>query len=183
MVAPTDFNLQDYRGQAFQGFVQFQEPDGSTWYRLKERQNMTFNMSYDRTPHYSDDGQKVVDPTGHSHRFQMTIKLTSDMFDNTAWTYTGGKLDTGLAIDKKTLSYWIYKNELYEPIEIIFVTSMPTKTGPSGFPTENDVNIKFVLDVNTFSTGLSPSGGVPEITVSGTVLSITSALRSTTTDQ
>lgn len=183
MVAPTDLNLQSLHGRTFEGFVQFQEPNGSTWYRMKERQNMTFQIRYNRAEHYSDDGQKAVDPTGHSHNFSMTIKLTSDMFDSTAWTYTGGKLDTGLAIDPQTLSYWIYKNEIYDPIQVIFVTSMPTLSGPAGATTENDVNLKFVLDPSGFSTGLGANGGSPEITVTGTVLSITSALRSTTTEQ
>ena len=40
MVAPTNFNEQIYRGKAFEGFVQFQIPDGSSaWYRMKERQS------------------------------------------------------------------------------------------------------------------------------------------------
>lgn len=173
MAPPTDLNLQSLHGRTFEGFVQFQVPDGSTWYRMKERQTMQFQMRYDRVVHYSDDGQKAVDPSGHSHTFNMTIKVTSDMFDSVF----------SASSDKKTLSYWIYQNEIYQPIQVIFVTSMPTLSGPSGFTTQNDVNLKFVLDPNGFSTSLGASGGSPEITVSGTVLSITSALRSTTTDQ
>ncbi len=173
MVAPTDLNLQSLHGRTFEGFVQFQIPDGSTWYRMKERQTMQFRMQYNRVEHYSDDGLKAVDPSGHSHSFTMTIKVTSDMFDS-VFSSTS---------DKKTLSYWIYQNEINAPIQVIFVTSMPTLSGPAGATTENDVNLKFVLDPSGFSTGLGASGGSPEITVSGTVLSITSALRSTTTDQ
>jgi len=173
MVAPTDFNLQNLHGRTFEGFVQFQVPNGSTWYRMKERQTMSFQIRYNRAEHYSDDGQKAVDPTGHSHSFSMTIKLTSDLFDSVF----------SASSDPQTLSYWIYKNEIYEPIQVIFVTSMPTLSGPVGSTSENDVNLKFVLDPSGFSTGLGASGGSPEITVTGTVLSITSALRSTTTDQ
>ena len=47
----------------------------------------------------------------------------------------------------------------------------------------NDVNIKFVLDPNVFSTSLSANGGSPELSVSGAVISITSALKSNGTDQ
>lgn len=182
MVA-INLNTDNLHGRTFKGFVQFQVPDGSTWYRLKERQNMSFNISYQRVIHYTDDGRKVSDPSGSNHTFQMTIKLTSDMFDNTPWTYTGAILNSGLAIDKETLSYWIYKNELNEPIEVIFVTSFEMLSGPSGATSENDINLKFRLDPHTFSTGLGSSGGSPEITVSGIVLSITSALRSNTSDQ
>jgi|TARA_B110000438_G_scaffold30051_1_gene29192 hypothetical protein len=185
MVAPTNFNEQIYRGKAFEGFVQFQIPDGSTWYRMKERQSMTLSMNYTRSAHYSDSGQKVVDPAGFSHSFSMDIKLTSDMFSNTAWTYTGGVLDKNVSFssaDKKTLSYWLYKNEINQPIDMIFVTSFPTLTAPSP-STNDDVNIKIHMDPNVFSTGLSASGGVPELNIKGDVLSITHAVRSTTTEQ
>jgi len=39
------------------------------------------------------------------------------------------------------------------------------------------------MDPNIFSTGLSASGGVPELKIQGDVLSITHAVRSTTTEQ
>ena len=185
MTAPTNFNEKIYRGKAFEGFVQFQIQDGSVWYRMKERQSMSLTLNYTRTEHYSDSGQKAVDPSGFSHSFSMDIKLTSDMFSNTAWTYTGGVLDKNVSFssaDKKTLSYWLYKNEINQPIEIIFVTSFPTLTAPS--PSSNDdVNVKIRVNPNQFSTGLSASGGVPELKITGTVLSITHAVRSTTTDQ
>ena len=64
----------------------------------------------------------------------------------------------------------------------MFVTSFPTLTAPS--PASNDdVNFKIRVNPNQFSTGLSASGGVPELKVTGDVLSITHAVRSTTTDQ
>jgi hypothetical protein len=182
MAAPNNFNEQIYRNKAFEGFVQFQIPDGSVWYRLKERQDMTLSFNYIRTGHYSDSGKKALDPAGIGHNFSCTIKLTSDMFSNTAWTYTNGVLDSGINIDKKTLSYWLYKNELHEPIEMIFVTSFPTLAAPA--PTTNDdVNIKIHMDPNNFSTGLGSSGGSANLTISGEVLSITHAIRSDGTDQ
>ena len=167
MVA-TPLNLQTLRGKAFEGFVQFQEPDGSTWYRLKERQSMKMSLSYSRTEHYSDDGTLAVDPSGHSHSFSMTIKLTTDMFDT-----------QDPPTDKKTISYWIYKNKTHLPIQIVFVTSFPTLDST----TNNDVNIKFVLDPSGFDTGLGGTGGSPDITVSGKILSITSALKASTPSQ
>lgn len=174
MVAPTDFNLQSLRGRNFEGFVQFQDPTNpsGTWYRMKERQSMSFDMRFNRAEHYSDDGQKAVDPAGHSHGFRMTIKLTSDLFDS---VFSDSS-------DPQTLSYWIHKNQQYQPIQVIFVTSISTLSGPAGSTSENDINLKFVLDPSDFSTGQG-TGGSPEITISGTVLSITSVLRSTTTDQ
>ena len=185
MAVPTNLNEQVYRGKAFEGFVQFQIPDGSTWYRMKERQSMTLSFNYNRQQHYSDSGQKVVDPAGFSHSFSMDIKLTSDMFSDRAWTYTAGVLDKTVAFsdaEKNTISYWLYKNEINQPIDMIFVTSFPTLTAPSP-ASKDDINIKIHMDPNQFSTGLSASGGVPELKITGDVLSITHAVRSDGTDQ
>ncbi len=134
---------------------------------------MTFRMQFNRAEHYDDAGLKTVDPAGHSHSFSMDIKLTSDMLDNVF----------SESSDKKTLSYWIYRNTINQPIQVIFVTSFALLSGPAGFTTEKNVNLKFVLDPSTFSTGLGATGGAPSLTVGGTVVSITNALRSTTTDQ
>lgn len=185
MVAPTDINTSDLRGRTFKGFVQFQIPDGSTWYRLKERQTMQFSMSWTRAVHYTDDGQKVVDPSGHNHQFRMSIKVTSDMFDDHVWTSTNGVVDENqdASFDKKTLSYWMYKNEIHEPIEVIFVTTMEMLTGPAGDTLDDTVNLKFRLDPANFTTGLSSSDGSPSIEISGTVLSIQNALRAVDGDQ
>jgi len=180
MVAPTNFNLQNYRGRTFQGFVQFQIPDGSTWYRMKERQNFSFNLQYARASHYSDDGRLALDPAGVNHSFNLEIKLTSDMFSTTDWTYTNNVLDDNLVIDKKTVSYWIYKSQLNEPIEIIFVTSFQTLDSPDN----NDyVNLKFRLMPNSFSSSLGASGGSPSLIISGNILEITNAVRDSTSDQ
>lgn len=134
---------------------------------------MTFNIKYNRAPHYNDAGLLALDPAGLAHNFTMTLKLTSDLFDNVF----------SASSDKQTLSYWIFQNSINEPIEVIFVTSFDTLSGPSGSATEDKVNIKFVLDPSGFTPSLGASGGVPEIIVSGQVKSITSALRSTTNEQ
>ncbi len=173
MVAPTNFNLQALHGRTFQGFVQFQIPDGSVWYRMKERQQMTFNIRFDRAPHYNDAGLKANDPAGFSHSFTMDLKVTSDLFDDIF----------SASSDKQTLSYWIFQNTINEPITVIFVTSMEMLLGPSGSTDEDTVNIKFVLDPTTFSPSMGASGGAPSITVSGDVLSITSAVRDSTSEQ
>jgi hypothetical protein len=169
----TDLNEEQFHGRTFKGFVQFQEPGGSTWYRLKERQDMTFSMSFTRAVHYTDNGDKVVDPSGSNHTFSMTLKVTSDMFDD---TFSGGS-------DPETLSYWIYQNTINAPIEVIFVTSMEMLSGPTGDLLDDTINIKFRLDPSTFASGLGAAGGSPVITVSGTVLEITSAIRASSADQ
>lgn len=191
MVAPTDLFTSALRAQAFKGFVQFQEPDGSTWYRLKERQTMNLNLRYNRVEHYTDDGKKFVDPAGTSHGFTMNIKMTSDMFDDQVWTDDNENSGSGdgyvdddiTGWEKQSLSYWIYKNEINDPIEIVFVTSFPTKIGPAGDTGDDKINLKFVLDPNTFTPTLGASGGVPEISISGIVLRVTDAIRSSTTEQ
>lgn len=180
MVAPTDFNLQSLHGRTFEGFVQLQIPTTAippsgvgAFFRMKERQTMTFTMQFDRVKHYDDAGLLAVDPAGISHSFTMNLKVTSDLFDNVF----------SESSDKKTLSYWIFRNTINQPIQVIFVTSLKMLLGPVGFTTQDTVNLKFVLDPSTFSPSLGASGGSPEITVSGIVVSITSALRSTTSDQ
>ena len=181
MVAPTSLNLDTLRGRAFQGFVQFQIPSATipptgtgTWYRLKERQTMSLRWQFNRIEHYSDDGSKFVDPSGHSHSFTMNIKLTSDMIDSVF----------SESSDKETLSYWIYRNTIHQPIQIIFVTTFGMTAGASPpYDTEDTINLKFILDPNTFVFSQPNNGGSPEVTVSGTVLSVTNALRATTGDQ
>lgn len=134
---------------------------------------MTFNARFDRVKHYSDDGTLAVDPAGTSHSFTMNLKVTSDLFDN---VFTE-------SADKQTLSYWMFRNTTNQPIQVIFVTSFTTLLGPAGSTTEDDVNLKFVLDPSTFTPSLGASGGSPEIVVGGIVVSITSALRETSTEQ
>jgi len=168
MVTPTNINVDSLRGRAFKGFVQFLDPNsgGTIWYRMKERQNMNLSFNFNRVEHYTDDGQLVVDPAGIRHTFSITFKLTSDMFTNDFITTS----------TDKSISYWIWRNQQYDPIEVVFVTTYEISS--SVF-----INIKFRLDPNTFTTSQSGSGGSPEMTISGTVLSITEAVSDTTGDQ
>ncbi len=167
MAPPTNLNLATLRGRTFQGFIQFQEPDSGTWYRLKERQNMSLTIKYGKIGHYTDVGELSLDPTGIQHSFNMTIKVTKDMFDVTP---------TDTDSDQKTISYWIAKGNAYEPFEIVFVSSMEMLDG-------NFINIKFKLDPDTFQPSLGKQGGSPEITVSGIVTEVVEALFAGTGDQ
>ncbi len=180
MVTPTDLGVKEKRGTTFKGFVQFQDPGvGSTWFRLKERQTLNVTFKFNRAQHYDDAGNLALDPAGISHSFTMTLKVTSDLFDTT--------FDTTSPIsgmDTKTLSYWIAKNAVQEPIEVIFVTSMTMLEDPAGGQTTPFINLKFTLNPDTFGPiTYSASGGSHEITVSGIVTSITEVIRDTTTDQ
>ncbi len=172
----VNFNLKGLRGHTFKGFVQFQ--DGMDWFRLKERQTMSINFSFDRAKHYSDDGLLFVDPAGISHSFQMTVKATSDMFDDSFDLVTP---ITGM--DTKTISYWIAKNAVHEPVEIVFVSTLETLIGPAGSTNEKFINLKFLLDPNQFTTGLGANGGSPDVQISGNILRITEVIRDTTGSQ
>ena len=170
MVAPTNFNLQAYRGRTFKGFVQFQIPDGSTWYRLKERQDFSFSLGFNRAPHYDDAGKLALDPSGINHSFNLNVKLTSYMFDTSFSS----------SADKKTITYWMKKSQDNEPIEIVFVTSFQALDSPDS---KDYINLKFRLMPNTFSSGLGASGGSPTLTIGGNILEITDAIRTTTNEQ
>ncbi len=181
----TDFNLQGLRTRSFRGFVQFQNPDDpSEYFRLKEKQTINLTFAFNREGHYSDQGLKVLDPTGHAHRFEMNLKVTSDLLDDqyesTPPFGTGTDPDTGA--EKNTLSYWILKNEIYEPIEIVFVVTLEARTGPASDPTEKFLHFKFTLDPTNFGPITLPSGGTSNIAVSGEVISIETIVRTTTND-
>lgn len=162
MVHATDFNLDTLRGYTFNGFVQFQNPTGGAYLRLKERQTMNLTARYDRVKHYTDAGVLRVDPAGISHSFDMRIKLTADIIAT----------DYSVNSDKKTISYWMAKNDVHEPIEVIFVATLEHLTGANDFS-----HFKFTLDPNTFTPSFGASGGSPEIAISGIVLSIDSVLK------
>ncbi len=168
----TDFNLQDIRTRAFKGFVQFQDPDNpSNFLRLKERQTMGLTFSFDRAPHYNDSGIKALDPAGHNHSFTTVLKVTSDIIDDEY-----NKSNPDATADKKTLSYWILKNELYEPIQLIFVTTLEARDGQF-------LQFKYTLDPQTFGpVTLGASGGTSNITVTGEVIAIEEIIRSSTAD-
>lgn len=180
MVAPTNFNLSTLRGTTFKGFVQFQDPGvGTTWFRMKERQTLQITFKFNRAQHYDDAGTLALDPAGIAHSFSMVLKVTSDLFDNTFDTTSPIS-----GIDTQTLTFWIAKNQVHEPVEVLFVTSMEMLDGPAGTPTEKFINLKFTLVPDTFGPiTYSATGGSHEITVSGIVTSITEAIRDTTTEQ
>jgi len=175
----NNFNLQGLRTRAFKGFIQFQDPSNSSNYlRLKERQTASVTFNWARDPHYDDAGIKVLDPAGHAHTFEMTLKLTSDLIDDEY-----NKVNPDGTADKKTVSYWMLKNELYEPIQIIFVTTLETQSGPTGDVAEKFLHFKFVLDPNKFGpVTLGATGGTVSIPVSGEVISISEVRRTTTSD-
>ena len=178
MVAPTDFNEVAKRGTTFKGFVQFQDPAGAVWFRLKERQNLSLTFKFNRAPHYDDAGLLALDPAGINHSFSMTLKVTSDLFDT---VYDTTSPITG---DEKTISYWIAKNAVHEPLDVIFVTSMQMLEDPAGGQTTPFINMKFVLSPDTFGPiTYGSSGGSHDISISGIEKSITEVIRDTTTDQ
>ena len=168
----TDFNLQDLRTRAFKGFVQFQDPDNaSIFLRLKERQTMSVTFNFSREPHYDDAGIKVLDPSGHNHSFTTVLKVTSDLLDTTY-----DKNDPDATSGKETLSYWILKNELYEPIQIIFVVTLEARDGQF-------LHFKYTLEPQTFGPiTLGATGGTSNITVAGEVIAIEEIIKTGTAD-
>ena len=168
----TDFNLQDLRTRAFKGFVQFQDPDNaSIFLRLKERQTMSVTFNFSREPHYDDAGIKVLDPSGHNHTFTTVLKVTSDLLDD---QYDKNDPDTGA--DQKTLSYWILKNELFEPIQVIFVVTLEARDGQF-------LHFKYTLEPQTFGPiTLGATGGTSNITVAGEVIAIEEIIKTSTAD-
>jgi len=172
MVTPTDFNLQGQRTRAFKGFVQFQDPDDAgIFLRLKERQVMNVTFNFSREPHYDDAGIKVLDPAGHNHSFTTTLKLTSDLIDDEY-----NKTDPDTTAEQRTLSYWILKNELYEPIQVVFVTTLESRDGQF-------IHFKYTLDPQTFGPiTLGATGGTSNITLSGEVIKIEEIKRTSTID-
>ncbi len=172
MVTPTDFNLQGLRTRAFKGFVQFQDPSNSgVFLRLKERQTMNVTFSFEREQHYDDAGIKVLDPAGHRHTFDTQLKLTTDLIDDEY-----DKVTPDASSDQKTLSYWILKNELYEPIEVVFVTTLEARDGQF-------IHFKYTLDPTTFGPiTLGSSGGTSNINVSGEVIKIEEIKKTGTID-
>lgn len=175
----TDFNLQDIRTRAFKGFVQFQDPDNpSNFLRLKERQTMGVTFNFERVPHYNDSGIKALDPAGHTHSFTTVLKVTSDLIDDEY-----NKVNPDATAEKTTLSYWILKNELYEPIQLIFVTTLEALGGPAGSTDEKFLQFKYTLDPQTFGPiTLGATGGTSNITVTGEVIAIEEIKRTTSAD-
>ena len=176
-MAEIDWNKPEYRTRLFKGYVQFQIPDGTNFYRLKERQAVSVSFTFNHNAHWNDEGLKYIDPAGHSHSFSMTLKVTADMIDDATgnWQDPTSRATSGSAItsEKQTISYWIEKCQRFEPIEIIFVTTAEALAGPSGEATEKYIKIKLRCVPNQFGpmqwTGTEVSQNV---TVSGQVLDI-----------
>ena len=165
-MASQDFNLASLRSRKFKGFLQFQDPDNTSNYlRLKERQIMDLRLTFNRDAHYDDQGQKVLDPSGYSHSFSCTVKSTADMFDS-GFRYDGaGDTDNVAPTDKSSISYWIYKNQIYEPIEIIFITTHETLgTGANKY-----LHLKFTCDVNSFTPVTLGTGATSETSIGGEI--------------
>jgi len=180
MVEPTDFNLRTLRGTTFKGFVQFQKPGTNDFFRLKERQTLQVTFRFNRAQHYDDQGFLALDSAGISHSFNMVLKVTSDLFDDSFETVS----PISSAMDKKTISFWIAKNQVNEPLEIIFVTSMEMLDGPQGEESEKFINLKFTLVPDTFGPiTYGATGGSHDITISGIITSISEAIRDTTIEQ
>ena len=176
----VDFNEQGKRTRTFNGFVQFQSPSSGNalYYRLKERQGVSITFNFLREQHYSDAGAKAVDPAGIAHTFNMRLKVTADLFDDT-WQNTEPSTSDQAW---QTLSYWIARSDNNDPIQVVFVATMEALEGvlvTSGASQDKWVHMKFVLDPNTFGPITYGVGGTNEITVSGDVLSIESIKRTT----
>jgi len=177
----TDFNLQNLRARKFKGYLQLQDPDvsnGTSYLRLKELQTFEIGFSFNREAHYDDQGQKVLDPSGYQHTFRCAIKTSADMFD-TGFTWLGFGSGSNVApTDKSSLSYWIYKNQNFEPVELIFITTMET-LGTNTHATTGDkfLHMKFTCDVNSFTPVTRGSSAVSETDIGGEILRIEAVKR------
>ena len=170
----VDFNLQNLRARKFKGYLQLQDPDATSNYlRLKELQTFNIQMNFQREAHYDDQGQKTLDPTGHNHTFSCDIKTTADLFDD-GFTWNGFGGSNTAPDDKSSISYWIYKNQNYEPVELIFITTMETVASAG---TSKYLHLKFTCDVNSF-TPVTLAGATSDTDISGEILKIEAVKRS-----
>ena len=174
----VDFNLQNLRSRKFKGYLQFQDPDATSNYlRLKELQNFDIGMNFNREAHYDDQGQKALDPAGYNHSFSCSIKTTADLFD-TGFTWAGFGGSNTAPTDKSSLSYWIYKNQNFEPVELIFITTMETLGTDTHATTGNKyLHMKFTCDVNSFTPITRGGSALSETEISGEILKIEAVKR------
>ena len=166
-MSATNFNLDSLRSRTFLGYIQFQQPGSGTYYRMKERQQMTITFDFQTAAHYNDSGSKFLDPSGINHKFTVGVKVTSDLFDTeTNWS-------SSPPTDSKTLSYWIYQWTQMAPLTITFVAAMQALSGPEGDPADKYISLSFNLVPTTFGPiTYSANGGAQDLTISGEILSI-----------
>jgi len=156
----VDTNEQVNRAKTFRGFVQFEDPGaGTDTLRLKERQSLQITYRFTRDTHFNDEGVKNIDWAGYDHTFQLTIKLTADMFDT-----------VDPPTDETTLSYWIDQNmpPNNNPIQIVFIATATTDAVSNRF-----IRQKFTLVPHTFGpVTWSRNSGTNEMTIIGEIISI-----------
>lgn len=166
-MAIIDTNEQNYRTRTFDGFIQMQDPDTpSNYLRFKERQSVNVTFRFGREGHYNDAGRKKLDPVGHNHTFDMRLKFTNDLLSSSDDPPT----------DQSTLSYWLYQNALFNPVELVFVTTLVSVNPVTA--SESYGHFKFKLDPDTFGPiTFNNSSGLNEIGISGEVIEIVTAVR------
>ena len=155
----VDTNEAVNRGKTFRGFVQFEDPGSADTLRFKERQVLQIGYSFTRETHYNDEGIKNIDWAGYNHDFNLTIKLTADMFDT-----------VDPPTDTTTISYWIDQNmpPNNNPIQIVFIATATTDAASNRF-----IRQKFTLVPHTFGPiTWNRASGTNEITIRGEILSI-----------
>jgi len=175
----ADFNLQNLRSRKFKGYLQMQDPQSTSNYlRLKELQTFSVGFSFNREAHYDDQGQKVLDPSGYNHTFSCAIKTTADMFD-TGFKWTGfGAVGNVAPTDQSSLSYWIYKNQNFEPVELIFITTMETLGSDAHATTGNKyLHMKFTCNANSFTPVTRGGSAISETEISGEITKIEAVKR------
>lgn len=178
MSSYENINESDKRTRNYRGFVQFQEPDTPTnIFRIKTRQSMAVTYRYLRETGYDDAGEKFIDWAGKDHSFTLTIKVSSDLFDDgsTDWSTTP-------PTEKDTLSYWIYQNEVVKtPLAITFVATAEAYEGPDGDLNDKFVRQQFSLVPHTFGPMTwNRNAGTNEITINGEILTINYIAREST---
>ena len=177
----VDYNINEsaYRTRRYKGFVQFGDPSTpANFYRLKEKQSLSVALVYAMTAHYNDAGLKFLDPSGHSHQFSTTIKLTTDMIDNNTGDWITGTTTASSAVstNQKTLSYWIEKLQRYEPILMTFVTTSEALSGPSGATGESTIKLRFSCQPTNFSFGMDATA--QDVAITGQITDIKTISRS-----
>jgi hypothetical protein len=174
-------NLQTLRGRTFQGFVEFVDSVSPTnFYRLQERQTATITYDYTLDEHYRDDGIKGVDPAGYNSSISITLKVTSDMFDNTTSSSTANNLTYWISsIDPTINGPSGYTAPTHNPLQVTFVGTITTLSGPSGSLGEKYIHFVVNAVINHYGPiTWNPNGGIWEMTISGPILSITAPTRS-----